>query len=122
MREAGLADLLVARAHLVKNVERRDGRLVILEREDLEPVGQSLGLDVIGDTSVSRARERDRNRECERASECGRGFVTKMMEHGVLSIKSRAFDDVKEPLKLRGFAPSRRIWQRNQTHRQIARG
>ena len=45
-----LPTLLVARSDLGKHVEGRHRRLVILQHQHLEPVGQGLGLDVVGDT------------------------------------------------------------------------
>ncbi len=51
---AGLADLLVARAHAIENVEGRDRRLVVFQHDDLEPVGQLLVLDGVGDSGVAR--------------------------------------------------------------------
>ncbi len=82
MREAGLAGLLVARAHPVKNLEGRDRRLVVLQHQNLEPVGQRLGFDIIGDTRTGSARERDRKGERAKI-QYGCGFDSKMVKHGV---------------------------------------
>jgi hypothetical protein len=82
MRESGLAGLFVARPNLVKDVEGRDRRLMILQHQHLEPVGQRLGFDVIGNTGAGSARECDRNGDCERTSQCGRGFDPKIVKHG----------------------------------------
>jgi len=83
MREAGLADLLVARAHLIEDVKRHHRRLVILEYQNAKSVGQRRGLDVIGHARAGRARECNRNGEGERADERRRGWSAELMKHGV---------------------------------------
>ncbi len=57
MRQTGPAELLVARADAVKNIERRQRRLVILEHQHAKPVGQRLSLDRIRHSRSARAVE-----------------------------------------------------------------
>jgi hypothetical protein len=66
VRDAGLAEALVARANLGKHVEGRHRRLVILQHEDLEPVGQGFGLDGVGDARARRARRPKSSRKTSR--------------------------------------------------------
>ncbi len=67
MRDAGLAEALVARSDLAEHVEGGDRRLMIFQHQDLEPVGQGLGLDLVGDACARGAASAKKQQRSDRA-------------------------------------------------------
>ena len=56
MRDAGPAELLVARTHVVEDAEGRNRSLVIFQHQHSKAVGQGLGLDCVGYAGAREAR------------------------------------------------------------------
>ena len=66
MRQPGLAELLIARADAVEDVEGRDGSLVIFQHQHPQPVGQRLGFDRVGEARACGRRSSQTQESTER--------------------------------------------------------
>ncbi len=91
MREAGLAGLLVARAHLDRRSWKvATGALWFSSTRTFEPVGQRLGFDVIGNTRAAVFANAIETASASEQASAGADLTRMIVKHGVLSIKSVA--------------------------------
>ncbi len=104
MRDSGLAELFVARAHFVEDVEGRNRRLMVFEQEHLQAIRQSFEFDRVGDSRVRQSRGGEPKQYGERTyrgddgetgirDDVGRDKSFHM--HGFKPVKSAAFRGVK---------------------------